>query len=1299
MPWTDQDEAGLQELYRQRDAMSGTQAPAEGVHGLARWGLNAFNALSGIGEGIVNIPADLLNLAASPGSKLPRIEAHDPMFDPGPSSGFADTASDFAGGAAKTVGQFLATKRLLKPIGITGAAASPTTGFIMGSPEGLPSAALSAAEFAGLGAAAGLPLFKRIAANTAIPVAGQLIRGQNPTDMGSAIGTAAQVILGELGARGERPVYQPNTNAADLLNARARLLRTAPETTVSPSLFSEMAAATEGEATLASNVAPLPRKLFRPIDYAEPLADKMPEPPKIIPGEPLSTAEPSGLQSAKAQETSLEARSAVEPTLMRRKSASESGSVGGTGFRPDPQLSDFQQYQAIQERMATMMRDRSAFNPRGEMTPEFIELWQNSENIKNRNGGMPPKEGPFVPRDRSTEGAASFPLMAHLGSGAAGAAAGYAQGDTDEERIRNAALGFAGGLVAPSVGRTLFRGLKRAGGAVERSAGLSGESGESGVVMSKAGKNLLRKVAPNLEPKLEAAAREQERNRPSFLGGATRFAERNITSAQPTVQTAQELGKGFQHDLSERATLATKNLAPIFNKADPKDLASIEAFNASKGTGASWSPAEESRLRSAIGDSAAESVMELRRVEEQAQQTLSASAKPKREQLIQDTLGTYDTRAFRAFLSPDKWQKDLAANPAKRDAAVNAFAAHPSFKGMHIEDIQQAVDEYGANIARKAKGQAPTNQARSQKIDQFLFTHRKELSPEVLDYLGEVKNPIEKRVLTVAKLLRSSAQAKTIRELLNSTDEAGNKLAMTVEERRTAIDDAVAKGDLQRANELRGYQQIEDVEGFGKMAGMMAPREVIDALNTHREVMSAGYDKMLSTVNNVLKQSLTVANPATHIRNWAQILTQGLIARVYNPVRYVEAVKVLRDKRDTWRKMVRLNIAGADYTSAELHSSAADLEEFLNPSGNRILRGAKSAGRAAQKLYGLPDNVTRIAAYLENEPRFIAEGQAKGLTGAALNDYAEKATQRFVNRYTWNYGAVSPLVKNLRNKPFINPFISYTAEMGRILKNLGEDVLTGDAKTKAWAVANLSQLLALPAILAAAGEQQLSEKDQKDWQVVDKLGPSYLRSQIKMPTGRNKDGTFRYLNLSPLVSAGDFYSVAKSLAKGDWSAIMGNNPLVGIDKTPALNLAATLINREDRFTGQKIKDAGDVASVLSSSVLPPFAGYQGKRLLRALTPNDEGGLGLVDQRTGREDTPSRVIPNLLGVPVSSVNPRALFRRAQMDASEELQDAKSELRKVLSTNAAPSVKEKAISLFRKKAQAIQEEQRRLFESVR
>jgi hypothetical protein len=311
--------------------------------------------------------------------------------------------------------------------------------------------------------------------------------------------------------------------------------------------------------------------------------------------------------------------------------------------------------------------------------------------------------------------------------------------------------------------------------------------------------------------------------------------------------------------------------------------------------------------------------------------------------------------------------------------------------------------------------------------------------------------------------------------------------------------------------------------------------------------------------------------------------------------------------------------------------------------------------------------LVRVAAYVKRKKIEIA----KGLSEQEARDEATK----FTNRYTMNYGAVNDAVKFLRNVPFVSPFISYNAEMARILKNLGEDVINGTGEDRAWAAAGLAQLLALPLLAAKMGDASLSGKDRDEWEKLKALEPSFLKHQLKMPLGREKDGSFRYFSFGPVAPAGDFASMIRDLATGDLKTLAMENPFVGLDKTPAINQIVAQVAGEDPVTHAPVKTGAQRVTRLLQSVTPsltPVIGNEWQRDARAFTPNDEGGRGLLDPKTGRRDTPADALRGLIGLRTSSENPRSLLASQRTSMNDELSQASQDARRLL-RNAAPVIK--------------------------
>jgi hypothetical protein len=472
----------------------------------------------------------------------------------------------------------------------------------------------------------------------------------------------------------------------------------------------------------------------------------------------------------------------------------------------------------------------------------------------------------------------------------------------------------------------------------------------------------------------------------------------------------------------------------------------------------------------------------------------------------------------------------------------------------------------------------------------------------------------------------------------------------------------------------------------------MAPRQVLDALNAHNEMWKTDGGWM-GGLTNWIKKVLVPYNPSSHAAQVIQMPLMGMIARVA-PWELADGAKVLIQKPAIYAELQANHIIGANMSQQELQRAARDIGAAFASKSGKVASAGRKLDSAVMSAYGAPDNLVRASAYLKRKAAFLKQGMSDA--------EAQAAATKWVNRYTPNYGTVPNFVKKARNTPLVSPFISWTVEMTRISKNLAEDLLAGSVEDKAWAAANLGTLIAMPLMIAGAAKAGLSDRDREEWERIDKLSPSYAKNQIRIPTGKDKNGAFQYINLSRLSPAGDLVSMARNILSGDIELFRKENPFVGTDKSPAWNAIAEQVTGRETMTGREFRGAGDRARALISKVAPPLTpgiGYDGRRLQDAFTPNEDGGLGVTNASTGRSDTPTDALMGLAALRTGRVKESTLLRSKQFEMREEISDARRELKKVLRTNASSDRKAAAKKLFSERQNEIREKYKPLLKKAK
>lgn len=555
------------------------------------------------------------------------------------------------------------------------------------------------------------------------------------------------------------------------------------------------------------------------------------------------------------------------------------------------------------------------------------------------------------------------------------------------------------------------------------------------------------------------------------------------------------------------------------------------------------------------------------------------------------------------------------------------------------------------------------------------ISEKETVDPRVRALFGEYTNPVDQIAWTSQKVMRSFHQAKAISDMAKVTLPDGRKLAYdTPQELEAAMKGAT--GDTKRA--LMRYKELPETDGYGVLSGKWADVGVHDTLDSFNQGMSAGADQIWGKVQKVLKLNATVLNPATHAHWWMQMPLMMAMARSYNPAEWVRAGQIVlgSDQKNAAirEELTRNNILQVG-AQRDLGGNARTVSTLQEPDTafSKIKTGGDKALAWLGKMYGHPDDIIRTAAYLGDKARALKDGLSE-------QDAQNRAVD-FTNKYTFNYDAVSKGVKFASNIPTLNPFLTYSAELARITKNIARDVISGSASDRMHGALNLALMAAVP-LAASLGSSQmnLSPKDQQDWDRTRKLEDEDQKAQIKFVLGRNKDGSFHYVDIAPMLPSSDTFTMAKNIATGNWKGFAENQPIIGLQHSPIASLGIDLSTGTNQFTGQKLFTPGDYASRIWQGVTPPLLGSQAARDIKSFSPNSEGGLGLTNPRTGRQDTPVTSLLGHMGVRLQSEQMPQLLQAALAEAQDKQASAKGQFMQVSRPDATQAAKDAAAKRY-------------------
>jgi hypothetical protein len=194
---------------------------------------------------------------------------------------------------------------------------------------------------------------------------------------------------------------------------------------------------------------------------------------------------------------------------------------------------------------------------------------------------------------------------------------------------------------------------------------------------------------------------------------------------------------------------------------------------------------------------------------------------------------------------------------------------------------------------------------------------------------------------------------------------------------------------------------------------------------------------------------------------------------------------------------------------------------------------------------------------------------------------------------------------------------------------------------------------------------------------------------FKFVHGRKPNGDFTYTDFTPLLIHDHWLKGARAMMNGDLSAFNAENPVLGWENTPLLNVASNMITGVDRHSHEQLDSWGARVDSLRRDLMPTlFGGTDTDKFVKALTPNEDGTLGVTNARSGSTTSVWGILSSYVtATRTYNVRPANLIRQATNDAHTQILNQQMLMRQVLNTNARADVKEAAKEQFQRNAKNI------------
>jgi len=391
--------------------------------------------------------------------------------------------------------------------------------------------------------------------------------------------------------------------------------------------------------------------------------------------------------------------------------------------------------------------------------------------------------------------------------------------------------------------------------------------------------------------------------------------------------------------------------------------------------------------------------------------------------------GDYLTRSYRFFDDP-------AYQPSakQRQAAIKALEKG----GMSTKEAEQKLAELNSK-----RSDAEALQQYAMSKNSGILTEKKDLAPEIREYLGEYVEPGQRVAATMSKMAR-----------LNAYDTADKTIAQQLADAGIARSEGIGQ-DWVPLNLRRGNASIgEDA--------LYVPQEVQSAINQlyGADLPGRTHSKIIDVLNEAWDAQTSISKAAKVVANPPSYMVQvfgnaiNLAGMGMNPTKGLK----------TGVQMGRAQFAGGRvldvFSGLDSAQSIAKFKEYkrrgLLPAGVSYedmksgFRGGigRMAGKAVEplgKAYSVADIAGRVVAY-ENYAQQLRKF-APGADETKLLDIAQELTN---NTYQ-NYDYLNKTLRTLSRKGVMPQFASFTLELMRNQYNQGKlikEMLSGNMADK-----------------------------------------------------------------------------------------------------------------------------------------------------------------------------------------------------------------------------------------------------------
>ena len=422
---------------------------------------------------------------------------------------------------------------------------------------------------------------------------------------------------------------------------------------------------------------------------------------------------------------------------------------------------------------------------------------------------------------------------------------------------------------------------------------------------------------------------------------------------------------------------------------------------------------------------------------------------PRVKEVIHENIGAYLRRSYNAYETPG-WTPGIEVRLEAED-----FLREQLLKSEPNLDVATLNTRVSDEINELLDNDIFEFTDKSQTLNKFIFTGRKDIPPEIRALLGEVENPVDNIMLTVSKMTKFY-EVSRFHSNLNSMANG-----------QYIFDDKVARDTNIFTTQL-------NLSGNSPLNGKWTTPEVANALQNNNSwnpmgIMDNTIFKNYASAKGTSQMTKTVLSVGTQARNVAGGVQFGLANGVWPFKDGIHSNAALWNNmlgsgdealEETYRSYQRLGIIN---TNVRLNEFRSMLEVGAESTVDNFLGNLKNIPYAGNAVGNTIDGATNV--YMATDDFFKINNYQKELDtlveaypNEALDVLEQEAARKVKNTFP-NYDRVPAGVKTLRFLPMGN-FVSFPAEIWRTSYNIvteaSREIVSGNPVLKQRGLQRLS---------------------------------------------------------------------------------------------------------------------------------------------------------------------------------------------------------------------------------------------------